>query len=153
MSRQSNSAAGHPAKHRDSFLLPVSVRGEAGHNMAPLPPSPELPDFSLTLGGPLYRVLERSHLAKRVATLLGGQTAAVVFLCWVPLAALSLAQPHLPGGVTPTFLRDVETHVRFLVSLPVLIMGDYVLLQKSPHNGPDSLIDQKLPHDQHRKRN
>jgi hypothetical protein len=106
------------------------VRGEAGHNMAPLPPSPELPDFSLTLGGPLYRVLERSHLAKRVATLLGGQTAAVVFLCWVPLAALSLVQAHLPGGVTPSFLRDVETHVRFLVSLPVLVMGEFLVDQR-----------------------
>jgi hypothetical protein len=98
--------------------------------MAPPEPLQEPPDFSLTLGGPLYRMLKRSQLAGPVATLLERQTVTVVLLCWVPLAALSLAQVHFPGGAKLSFLRDIETHVRFLVSLPVLIMGEFMVDQR-----------------------
>jgi hypothetical protein len=50
-----------------------------------------------------------------------------VLLCWVPLAVLSFAQGHFLGGIKLSFLRDIETHVRFLVCLPVLIMAEMVL--------------------------
>jgi hypothetical protein len=45
----------------------------------------------------------------------------------VPLAVLSLAQGHFVGGIKLSFFRDIETHVRFLVSLPVLIMAEMVV--------------------------
>jgi hypothetical protein len=43
------------------------------------------------------------------------------------LAVLSLAQGHFLGGIKLSFLRDIETHVRFLVSLPVLIMAEMII--------------------------
>jgi hypothetical protein len=95
--------------------------------MASPEPLKEPPDFTLTLGGPLYRMLRRSHLTTPVATLLEGQTAIVVLLCWVPLAVLSWVQAHFLGGIKLSFLRDIETHVRFLVSLPVLILGEFMV--------------------------
>src|SRR5260370_34309841 len=51
-------------------------------------------------------------------------------LCWVPLAVLSLAEGHLLGGARFSFFRDIETHVRFLVSLPVLILAEIIVHQR-----------------------
>jgi hypothetical protein len=95
-------------------------------------PSEEGPNLHLLLGGPLYRMLGRSQRAGTVTQLLRRQAAICVRLCWVPLAVLSLLQAHFPGGVGLSFLRDIETHVRFLVSLPVLIMAELLVHQRVP---------------------
>lgn len=42
----------------------------------------------------------------------------------MPLAVLSLVQAHFLGGTRLSFLRDIETHVRFLVCLPALILAE-----------------------------
>jgi hypothetical protein len=89
----------------------------------------ETPDFSLVLGGPLYKLLSRSHSASSVPHLLRRQAATVVLVCWIPLAVLSLAQDHFVTGKL-SFLRDIETHVRFLVSLPVLILAEIIVYQR-----------------------
>jgi hypothetical protein len=93
---------------------------------------PEPPNFSLVLGGPLYRMLGRSHWAGSIPQLLRRQAVICVLLCWVPLAVLSLSQARFLGGVELYFLRDIETHVRFLVSLPVLIMAELLVQQRVP---------------------
>jgi hypothetical protein len=90
----------------------------------------DTPNFSLALGGPLYKLLWRLHLAGSVPQLLRRQAATSVFFCWVPLAVLSLAQGQFPGGTKLTFLGDIETHVRFLISLPVLILAETVVYQR-----------------------
>jgi hypothetical protein len=95
--------------------------------MATPAPLQEPPNFSLALGGPLYRRITRSHLPSQGPGLLSRQAALVVLFCWVPLAVLSLVQGHFLGGIKLSFLRDIETHVRFLVSLPVLIMAEMVV--------------------------
>ena len=51
----------------------------------------------------------------------------------MPLAALSLAEGHLLGGAKFSFLRDVETQVRFLVSLPVLILAEVLIHRRLRH--------------------
>ena len=98
--------------------------------MATPSPLQELPDFSLTLGGPLYRLLRRFHLGSSVTGLLSRQAAIVVLLCWVPLAILSAISGHLLGGTELTFVRDIETNVRFLVSLPVLVLAEMLVNQR-----------------------
>lgn len=99
--------------------------------MATPAPLQKPPNLSLALGGPLYRMLARSHLASSVPELLSRQAAIVVLLVgWVPLALLSLAQAHFLGGVKLSFLRDIETNVRFLVSLPVLILAEMLVHQR-----------------------
>jgi hypothetical protein len=90
----------------------------------------DTPNFSLVLGGPLYKLLWRLHWAGSVPQLLRRQAATSIFLCWVPLAVLSLAQGHFLGGTKLTFLGDIETHVRFLVSVPLLILAETVVYQR-----------------------
>jgi hypothetical protein len=87
-------------------------------------------DISLVLGGPLYRMLRRSHLAGSRRQLLRRLAAISILICWVPLALLSLAQGHFLGGVKLFFLHDVETHARFLVSLPVLILAEVIVRER-----------------------
>jgi hypothetical protein len=79
------------------------------------------------LGRAALPMLKRSHPAAQVATMLECQTAAVVLLCWVPLEALSLARAHFLGGVKLFLLRDIETHMRFLISPPALILGEFMV--------------------------
>jgi hypothetical protein len=97
--------------------------------MPRLAPFQEPSSFSLTLGGPLFRMLRRSHLAGSAPELLRRLAAISILLCWIPLAVLSVAQAHFLGGIKLFFLRDIETHVRFLVSLPVLILAEMIVRQ------------------------
>jgi hypothetical protein len=87
----------------------------------------EPPDFSLVLGGPLYQMFRRTHLTGPALELLRRRVIFFWLLCWVPLAVLSLAEGHFLGGARFSFLRDVETQVRFLISLPVLILAEVVV--------------------------
>lgn len=98
--------------------------------MANPAPLQEPPDFSVVLGGPLYRMLRRSHLAGSRQQLLRRLAAISIVICWVPLALLSLAQGHFLGGVKLFFLHDIETHVRFLVSLPVLLLSEVIVRER-----------------------
>ena len=82
---------------------------------------------ALILGGPLYRILRRSHSARSLPELLSRQAVIVVLICWAPLVILALAQAHLMGGVKLSFFHDIDTQVRFLVSLPVLILAEIVI--------------------------
>jgi hypothetical protein len=98
--------------------------------MAAPAPLQEPPDFSLVFGGPLYQMLRRTHLTGSTLRLLRRQVALSVLVCWVPLAVLSLAQAHFLGGAKLSFFRDIETHVRFLVSLPVLILAEMLVHER-----------------------
>jgi hypothetical protein len=90
-------------------------------------PSQEPPDFSLVLGGPLYQMFRRTRLTGPVLELLQRRVVFFVLLCWVPLAVLSFVEGHLWGGAKFSFLRDIETQVRFLISLPTLILAEIIV--------------------------
>src|ERR1700750_2176651 len=92
--------------------------------------SQEPPDFSLVLGGPLYQLLRRTRLTGPALEMAYRRVAIFVLLCWVPLAVLSLAQIHFLGEARLSFFRDIETHVRFLVALPVLILAEVIVHQR-----------------------
>jgi hypothetical protein len=87
----------------------------------------EPPDFSLVLGGPLYQLFRRTHLSGPALELLRRRVVFFFLLCWVPLAVLSAVEGDLLGGPKFSFLHDIETHVRFLISLPVLLLGELVV--------------------------
>jgi hypothetical protein len=95
--------------------------------MAASAPLQEPPDFSLVFGGPLYQMLGRAHLTGPTLALLRRQVVLGVLVCWVPLVILSLAQAHFLSGAKLSFFRDIETHVRFLVSLPALILAEMLV--------------------------
>lgn len=48
-------------------------------------------------------------------------------LAWLPLLALTILERHALGGVSVPFLHDIETYVRFLVAMPLLILAEPVV--------------------------
>jgi hypothetical protein len=89
----------------------------------------EAPDFSLTLGGPLFQLFRRAHLSGHGALeLWHRRIIAITLIAWLPLLILSLLRGHAFGtAVTLPFLRDIETQVRFLIALPLLIIDELVV--------------------------
>ena len=88
------------------------------------------PDFSLVLGGPLYQMFRRAHLTGPALELLRRRVVFFILVCWVPLAVLSWFEAHFLGGTKLSFARDILTHVRFLVALPVMILAEVIVHQR-----------------------
>jgi hypothetical protein len=84
-------------------------------------------DFSLMLGGPLYKLYLRTRLSTRPLGLVRRRVVIISLVCWLPLLALSLAAGHALGGVNVPFLRDAEVHARFLLTLPMLIVAESIV--------------------------
>ena len=84
-------------------------------------------DFSLVLGGPLFQLLCRAHLAGRHDELLYRRIVVITAFAWLPLFLLAGFSQFAGSGGGPSFLRDVEVHVRFLVVLPILIAAELLV--------------------------
>jgi len=92
---------------------------------------PERQEFSLVLGGPLFQLLRRSHLAGDALELLRQRILLITLLAWLPLLVLSLIEGEALGGrATVPFLLDFEVHVRFLIALPLLIIAELIVHQR-----------------------
>ncbi len=88
----------------------------------------EHPDFSLVLGGPLFQLFRRAHLSGNALELVRRRMVVLAGIAWVPLLVLSaLAGQALGGAIAIPFLYDIETHVRFLIALPILIAAEMVV--------------------------
>jgi hypothetical protein len=86
------------------------------------------PDFSLVLGGPLFQLLRRTHLADDALMMVRQRIIVIALLAWLPLALLAALEGELWGGSAAVpFLKDVEVHIRFLVTLPLLILAELVV--------------------------
>lgn len=91
-------------------------------------PVPANPDFSLVLGGPLFQLFRRAHLAGDGLEMLWRRVIVLAGIAWIPLFLLSLASGQAFGdAVRIPFLLDLEAHVRFLVALPLLIAAELVV--------------------------
>ena len=89
---------------------------------------PEDRDFSLVLGGPLYQLLRRTRMADDAMEMLWRRIIFVTLFCWLPLFVLSMFEGTLVGdSVAVTFLPDVQTHIRFLVAIPLLVGAELVV--------------------------
>lgn len=90
-----------------------------------IPTIPKEPaDFSLVLGGPLFHIYRRAHLSGPVLELLWRRVLVISLFAWLPLLWLSAIEGHLYGGQALSFLRDIESHTRFLIALPLLIAAE-----------------------------
>ena len=91
----------------------------------------ETPDFSLVLGGPLFQLSRRAHLGGDALELLHRRVVASLLLAWVPLLVLSCVEGHAWGAkVKLPFLLDIETQVRLLFALPLLIVAELIVHQR-----------------------
>jgi hypothetical protein len=86
---------------------------------------PELKDFSLVLGGPLYQLLRKARLDDDVESHLRRRILWICGIIWLPLLVLCAIKGTLLGGIQIPFLVDAETHARFLVAVPLMILAEY----------------------------
>ena len=88
-------------------------------------------DFSVVLGGPLYQIVRRAHLAGVALELLRRRIVVISLFAWLPLLILSALSGRAWGdAVTVPFLLDIEVHTRFLLTLPLLIVAELVVHQR-----------------------
>jgi len=88
-------------------------------------PSAEPCEFSLVLGGPLFRLYRRLHLSGPVLEGLGRRVLVITLFVWLPLLVLSALAGHAFGrGLEITFLQDIEANARFLIALPALLIAE-----------------------------
>src|SRR4051812_5323419 len=86
------------------------------------------PEFSMVLGGPLYQALRRMHVMRDdPRELLVRRIIILAGITWLPLLVLTLISGRAWGGVKVPFLVDFAAHARFLVSLPLLIVAEWVV--------------------------
>lgn len=86
------------------------------------------PDFSLVLGGPLFQLLRRAHLADDALMMVRQRIIVISLVAWLPLLLLSALQGQLLGGSEAVpFLLDVDVHVRCLLAMPLLIAAELVV--------------------------
>ena len=92
---------------------------------------PEPTDFSLVLGGPLYQLFRRARLSGDALELLRRRILIIALIAWLPLLVLSFIEGHgIGNAVKVPFLYDVDTHARFLLALPLLILAELVIHQR-----------------------
>ena len=94
-------------------------------------PLPELPDFSLVVGGPLYQLWRRLFLAGPALELLARRMIGIPSVAWLPLLVLTAYEGVAIGhAVRVPFLYDLEVHARYLVAIPILLMAEIVVHQR-----------------------
>jgi len=82
-------------------------------------------DFSLVLGGPLFRLWIGMRLSGGHLELVRRRIIVMVCAAWLPLLLLSAIEGHAWGAsVRLPFLLDVEQNLRLLVALPLLIVAE-----------------------------
>lgn len=94
-------------------------------------PLQEPPDFSLVLGGPFYQMFRRANHSGPALELVRSRILCVVGITWLPIFLLSAIGGHLLSGPGLPFLNDMETQVRFLIAVPLLIAAELVVHQRS----------------------
>jgi hypothetical protein len=93
----------------------------------------ELGGFSLICGGPLFQLWRRTGLTGDALQMPHRRVLVAVLLTWVPLLLLSMADGRAWGdSVLLTFLKDVETHVRLLIAVPLLILAELTVHRELP---------------------
>lgn len=100
------------------------------------------PDFSLVLGGPLFQIMRKLYLSGSALELLHRRVIIIPLICWVPLLILSALQGQFSGNVDVPFLLDFQTHIRFLVAVPLLLTAEVTVFRRTR-----SLIGQFLRRD------
>jgi hypothetical protein len=100
---------------------------------APIEPGDLDPDnFSLVLGGPLFQLWRRARLVDDVGCLSHRRAVVMVLLAWMPLLLLSIVEGRASGqSVNLPFLRDLELQVRLLIALPLLIVSELIVHQRT----------------------
>jgi len=95
---------------------------------APTLSTPDSPtSFSLFEGGPVYRLEQKLGLVRDGRKRSGHCLLLVLLISWVPLLLLAAAQGLAIGPTRlESFLMDFAINVRFLVTVPVFLLGEAI---------------------------
>ena len=89
------------------------------------PPLPQLGDFSLVAGGPLYQLWRRARLSDEELHFTRRRALLMAMIAWLPLLLLSVMEGNaLGGGTAMSFLQDIEIHARMLAAIPLLMLAE-----------------------------
>ncbi|MBK7793841.1 MAG: hypothetical protein IPJ62_15955 [Betaproteobacteria bacterium] len=104
----------------------ASSRGTDGGTAPKFAPAlPQLSDFSLVSGGPLYQLLRRTRLSDDELQFTSRRVLVVAMIAWLPLALLSVMEGNgWRSGETLGFLQDMEVHARMLVAIPLFMLAE-----------------------------
>src|SRR5215469_12423108 len=83
--------------------------------------------LSVVEGGPLDRLQLRLGLIELQQPLIVRRALVFSLLAWLPLLILSAFQGTLLKNVKIPFLYDPSAHIRFLLSVPLLIVAEVVI--------------------------
>jgi hypothetical protein len=83
--------------------------------------------FSLVLGGPIFQLFRRSHLAGDGLELVHRRLLIITLVAWLPLLLLTTLGSSAGNVGRLSFFHDVEVHVRFLIALPVLVAAELLV--------------------------
>ncbi|MDX1902455.1 MAG: hypothetical protein SFW66_10745 [Gammaproteobacteria bacterium] len=83
-------------------------------------------DFSLAVGGPLYRLCLLVGLLKKPLLLYKRRIIFISLLAWLPLFLLAAFGGVAFGGVKVPFIYDIDVHVRFIIALSLLIYAEVI---------------------------
>ena len=98
------------------------------HTLIDKPAASTPEDFSLVLGGPLYQLWRGTRLTDDALHLQHRRVIAAMVVTWLPLLLLSLASGLAWGdSVRLPFLYDVESHVRLLLAVPLLLTAELIV--------------------------
>jgi hypothetical protein len=91
---------------------------------------PDLRNFSLVLGGPLYQLFRKARLDDDVTSHVRQRILVICGIIWLPLLLLCAVQGTLLGGIAVPFLHDVETHARLLLAVPLMVFAELLVHQR-----------------------
>jgi hypothetical protein len=102
-------------------------------------------EFSLVEGGPLRRLAQRVRFRGRPLGPIG-LGVGLALLAWVPLLCLAALERLSPGqGVAVSFLGSVSTHVRFLITLPLVFATEAWVSPRLRHFVRDAIDTRLVP--------
>jgi hypothetical protein len=84
-------------------------------------------DFSLVLGGPIFQLFRKSHLAGDGLELVHRRLLMITLVAWLPLLLLSMLSASAGHLGRFSFFYDIEVHIRFLVALPILVAAELIV--------------------------
>jgi len=92
------------------------------------PPALNLDEFSLAKGGPFFKLMVRSGLVRPDFARPARRAIFLALFTWLPIFVLSALQGlALGGSLKVPFLLDFSVSIRFLISVPLLIIAEVVL--------------------------
>jgi hypothetical protein len=79
---------------------------------------------SFVTGGLFYQLFIRSGLLRPPMGLVSRRIMALVLIAWLPLLLLTAMNGTFMSGVSVPFIEHLSIHIRLLVCLPILLLGE-----------------------------